>query len=143
MTKYKVKSGDNLSLIAKQNNVSVEDLISANNIKDKNKISINQELIIPESKRLEGKEYVIKKGDTLYDISKKFNVGVNAVKKANEIKSDDIFAGDKIVIPENLSKAIIKENKNLKETFKITKKKEDNLKTINDFHSRIKKIMLL
>lgn len=44
---YKVKSGDNLSTIAKNIGVPLKDLISLNNIKDPNLIKIGQELKTP------------------------------------------------------------------------------------------------
>eukprot|EP00249_Psilotum_nudum_P012404 c23764_g1_i1 orf=146-688(+) len=44
--------------------------------------------------------YEINKGDTLYGISRKYGVTVEALKVANGISGDDIYAGDKLVIPE-------------------------------------------
>jgi len=46
---YIVKSGDTLYGIAKKFGVSVDDLVKANNIKDPNKLSIGDKLIIPSS----------------------------------------------------------------------------------------------
>lgn len=47
---YKVKSGDNLSTIAKANNTSVSEIVKLNEIKNKNVINIGQELKLPEPK---------------------------------------------------------------------------------------------
>tara|TARA_R100001510_G_scaffold57584_1_gene66286 strand:- start:314 stop:3217 length:2904 start_codon:yes stop_codon:yes gene_type:complete len=46
---YKVQSGDNLSVIAERYNVSVEDIVKLNNIKDPSLISIDQVLQIPKN----------------------------------------------------------------------------------------------
>lgn len=46
-TKYQVKPGDNLSTIARRNNVSVAELVAANGIKDPNKIQAGAVLSIP------------------------------------------------------------------------------------------------
>ena len=46
-TTYQIKPGDNLSTIAKRNNVSVAELVAANGIKDPNKISAGATLTIP------------------------------------------------------------------------------------------------
>ena len=46
---YVVQPGDNLKKIALENNVSVNDLIKINNIENKQKISVGQTLIIPQS----------------------------------------------------------------------------------------------
>jgi spore germination protein len=45
-----VKKGESLWVIARKYGVTVQDLVKANNIKNKNIIKINQELIIPERK---------------------------------------------------------------------------------------------
>ena len=42
--------------------------------------------------------YVVKKGDYLSKIAKKFNVSVTALKKANELKKDIIYPGQKLKI---------------------------------------------
>jgi GH24 family phage-related lysozyme (muramidase)/LysM repeat protein len=46
---YTVKSGDTLGAIAQRNNTTVDALAKANNIKDVNKISVGQVLVIPGS----------------------------------------------------------------------------------------------
>jgi flagellum-specific peptidoglycan hydrolase FlgJ len=43
-------------------------------------------------------EYVVVKGDTLYSLSKKFNISVNELKKKNNIKSDSLSVGQKISV---------------------------------------------
>lgn len=44
-------------------------------------------------------EYVIKSGDTLEALSKTFDVSVDSIKWANDIKTDTIKPGDKLKIP--------------------------------------------
>ena len=39
------------------------------------------------------KQYIVKKGDTLYSISKKHNVSVNDIKKINFLKDNEISVG--------------------------------------------------
>lgn len=43
-------------------------------------------------------EYVVVKGDTLYSLSKKFNISVDELKKKNNIKSDSLSVGQKISV---------------------------------------------
>lgn len=76
---YIVKKGDNLSKIGRLYNVSVDDLVSINNIKDKNLIYVNQKLIIPSSR-----SYVVKKGDTLSGIAKMYGMSVNELYEKNK-----------------------------------------------------------
>ncbi|MEK7238531.1 MAG: LysM peptidoglycan-binding domain-containing protein [Nitrospirota bacterium] len=48
---------------------------------------------------LADKAYVIKKGDSLYSISKKFKIEIDSIKKANKIVSDKLAPGAKLIIP--------------------------------------------
>ena len=45
------------------------------------------------------KLYTIKKGDSLYKISKKFKTDINAISKANELNSNKLFPGSQLIIP--------------------------------------------
>lgn len=49
-TIYKVESGDTLWSIAKKFNVTVDDIIKANELEDPNKLQVGQELKIPKEK---------------------------------------------------------------------------------------------
>lgn len=42
----------------------------------------------------------IKKGDTLYSISKKYNITIEDLKEYNQLKSNKIIAGQKLIIPD-------------------------------------------
>lgn len=42
----------------------------------------------------------IKKGDTLYSISKKYNIPIEDLKEYNQLKSNKIIAGQKLIIPD-------------------------------------------
>ena len=44
------------------------------------------------------KYYTVKKGDTLYSISKKYNMSLNDLKNLNKLKSNDIKIGQKLKI---------------------------------------------
>jgi len=105
---YIVKKGDTLYNIAKVNNISVSDLKEYNNL-SKDDLFIGQVLKIPESTSIitpnedviinEDNMYVVDKGDTLYSISKKFNTTVNDIKTANNLVSDILSIGTKLLIP--------------------------------------------
>ncbi|HCC69492.1 MAG TPA: hypothetical protein DEP99_06385 [Nitrospiraceae bacterium] len=46
--------------------------------------------------------YRIKKGDTLYSISKKYKVSIKEIKEANGLKNDSLRAGEFITIPKSV-----------------------------------------
>ena len=93
---YIVKKGDSLYSIAKKYNTSTSKLISLNNLKNSN-LSIGQILKIPidNSSNI---TYTVKKGDSLYSISKIFNTTVDSIIKKNELKSNVLSIGQQLII---------------------------------------------
>jgi murein DD-endopeptidase MepM/ murein hydrolase activator NlpD len=58
-----------------------------------------------------GPVYIVQSGDTLWDIAIRFNVSVTDIMAANNLVSQEIFAGDQLVIPglDGLSGTLITE----------------------------------
>ena len=46
--------------------------------------------------------YIVKKGDTLWDLANKYNTSVNKIKELNKLNSNIIYVGQKLIIPNNL-----------------------------------------
>lgn len=104
MNNYIVQKGDTLYGISKRFNTSVQSIKELNNIKN-NTISIGQSLKIAnnnDSNPLECIVYTVKKGDNLYNISKKYNTTVDEIKRYNNLKSNLLNIGDRIIIPCNV-----------------------------------------
>ncbi len=103
---YKVQSGDTLWGIARKYGVTVDELKSANNLKD-NSLSVGQYLLIPnnENDTQEGEIYVVKSGDTLYGIANKFNLTVDELKKLNNLTSNTLSIGQKLIVSMPAGKA--------------------------------------
>jgi membrane-bound lytic murein transglycosylase D len=92
---YKVRSGDSLSVIAKRNKVSVRQLQSWNNISNPNKLRIGQSLTIfhsPAPSAATAKsgtiKYTVKRGDSLWSISRRYKVKVNDLVRWNDISKN-------------------------------------------------------
>lgn len=118
---YVVVQGDNLGNIAKKFGASLTDLKQWNNLQD-NTIGIGATLIVakdeiaintnkatvssfkkksnsPESSKKEAFDYYVKKGDSLYSISKKYpGVTISDLKKWNGIRSEELKPGMKLKI---------------------------------------------
>ncbi|MET3317770.1 UNVERIFIED_ORG: peptidoglycan endopeptidase LytE [Peribacillus simplex] len=109
---YTVKSGDTLSKIAQKHNTTVKDLKLLNNLKT-DLLKINQKLITPNSKttttttakpasvsveKTKKTTYTIVSGDTLTRIANKHNLTLAELKKLNNLKSDRIYAGAKLIV---------------------------------------------
>ncbi|ASM37408.1 lytic transglycosylase domain-containing protein [Campylobacter sputorum] len=100
---YIVKNGDTLSGIASRFNTDSRTIKDINSLKT-DKLSINQELIVPalavkNAKEISKRHYIIQKGDTLSGIAQKFSVSVKNLKSVNNIASSNLRIGEKIVIP--------------------------------------------
>jgi len=98
---HTVKPGDTLWDIARINNVSVEDLISWNEL-DSTLIYPSQELKIGKNTETyvvkKSKVYVVKKGDTLSNIAKDHNISLNELIAANNISGHLIYPGDQLTL---------------------------------------------
>ena len=100
---YVVKQGDTLYGISNQFGVSVTDLKKANNLSS-NVLSIGQNLTIPSTSGSNPNStfiYTVKRGDSLYSIAKVYGTDVNSLIKLNELKSNVLSIGQKLIIPES------------------------------------------
>lgn len=118
---YKVRKGDTLSVIARRHGISVSSLKKTNKLKS-SKININQDLLIPLSRSYRKSDNIqqaasssskkssrssqqkpkvisVKKGDTLWSLSKRYQVTLNELVKWNKISTSDLlFSGQKLKI---------------------------------------------
>ena len=106
---YVVKKGDTLYSIAKDFNLAI-DTIKKDNALVNNNLSLGQNLKIrvPSSEVEEcfGEDYqetssikyIVKKGDTLYSIAKKFNTTVDSIIKKNNLKTNALSIGQELII---------------------------------------------
>lgn len=106
---YTVKKGDTLSEIAREYGTTVGEIAGLNNIKNVNLIYVGEKLKIDVTRTSdEIKEtvhdmnhfiYTVKKGDTLYEIAKEFDVSIESIVKLNDIKDRNlIYVGEKLRI---------------------------------------------
>lgn len=99
---YTVKAGDTLYGISNQYGVSVTDILSINNV-NPNNLQIGEEIIIPNKEGNNPNDtfvYAVKKGDTLYGIAIRYNTTVSKIKALNNLNSNTLSIGQRLVIPE-------------------------------------------
>lgn len=129
-TKYKVEKGDTLYSISKKYQITLAELRTANNLSENDVIKVGQTLVIPTADisnaaalssnnkntntSIKTKEYVVKKGDTLYGIAKNCNMSVAELLSINNLDNKSVIKiGQKIKIKAN-SGTIEKQNEDQK-----------------------------
>jgi murein DD-endopeptidase MepM/ murein hydrolase activator NlpD len=96
MRTYTLRKGDSLFSIARTFNVSIDTVISANDIKNAYYLPVGTKLQIP---NMSGIFYRVKKDDSLYDIGLKYKVNINKIADLNDLGSHVILAGQRLFIP--------------------------------------------
>lgn len=107
---YKVKNGDTLGGIAVKHGVSLKDVKALNAGMNYDRIKVGQVIYLPAKAKANAAAattatlasdgtYVVKNGDILGRIARQFGVKVSELKAANNLSSDMIKVGQKLVIP--------------------------------------------
>ena len=96
---YTIKKGDNLYSIAKNYNITLDELINFNQ-QGSTLLHIGEQLLIPINNQTNNNiQYVIKPGDTLYNIAKRYNTNVDEIKRINNLNTNMLKIGETILIP--------------------------------------------
>ena len=98
---YIIQKGDSLYQIAKKYDTTVDELKKINNLTS-NTLSIGQKIILPTKSEQEPTEYdnyIVQKGDSLYQIGLKYNITTNELKKINNLSSNLLNIGQKLKVP--------------------------------------------
>ncbi len=96
---YTIKKGDNLYDIAKNYNITLDELINFNQ-QGSTLLHIGEQLLIPINNQTNNNiQYIIKPGDTLYNIAKRYNTNVDEIKRINNLNTNMLKIGETILIP--------------------------------------------
>jgi membrane-bound lytic murein transglycosylase D len=107
---HRVRPGQTLSLIAKRYRTSVGRIMRANNLRKSNYIVAGRLLKIPssgyryrspkKSKAYPGRRvvHVVKKGDSLWTIAKKYGTTTKRIQQLNRLSSTSLHKGQKLII---------------------------------------------
>ncbi len=96
---HTVAAGETLFGIAEQYGISVQQLKNWNDISGSS-LSVGQELIIKDeiSNSESGRTHTVKPKESLYSISKKYGVGIDEIRKWNDLESNNLSVGQKLKI---------------------------------------------
>lgn len=134
---YTVKAGDTLWSIARRFNTTVEDLMKYNNLSS-DVITVGTVLTIPtttdSSTNLNSSMYVIKAGDTLWNIAKRYNTTVEILMMMNNLNTDLITIGQRLMVP-NKNVYVVKAGDTLWNIAKRNNTTVENLMMLNNLNT--------
>jgi membrane-bound lytic murein transglycosylase D len=121
---HTVKRGDTLGAIARRYGSSVDTIAGANNIRNPRALRVGQTLVIPRyptsgraapvrsasvtpaktlatggERQAAPDRYVVRSGDTLYDIARRYGVPLDELKRRNGLSGNLIKPGDVLLMP--------------------------------------------
>lgn len=114
VTEHVIKQGDKIGDLAKVYGVTAQAIIDANPTAKPRALKVGDRLMIPppvaaatpagttaaaSTTTADGEVYVVKAGDNLSKIAKKFGVSVKALRAANNMRSDRILPKQRLTIP--------------------------------------------
>ncbi len=110
---YRVKKGENINKIAVRHSTTIEQLKTINGIARNKNITLGQKILVPHTvnenqadniaqkkKKLQNYHsnvYIVKKGDTMYEIAKRYRTTVDKIKSWND-DDENLSIGQKLVI---------------------------------------------
>jgi membrane-bound lytic murein transglycosylase D len=113
---YTVQAGDNLTRIAREHDLSIDQLRDWNQLPADASVLAGQRLRLHEAAATDRTRvsvrtqpsgtllphvstHTVQRGDTLFNISQRFNVSVQELRRLNHLKSDEVKLGQKLVVP--------------------------------------------
>ena len=138
---YIVKSGDTLWTIARKNGLTVDELKKLNNLTS-NTLQIGKVLKLKDNSSNNSGEsnyYTVKSGDSLWKIANTFNTTVNKLKEINNLKTDVLQIGQKLLLPSSNEEKVytVKSGDTLYAIALKNNTTVDKLKEINNLSSNI------
>ena len=136
---YIVQKGDTLYSISKKLNTTVDKIKNLNNLSN-NTITIGQILKIPsQDSSTNNVTYTVIKGDSLWKIANNYNTTVDKIKEANNLSSNLLSIGQKLIIPssENYITYTVKKGDSLWKIANSYNTSVDKIKKLNNLSSNL------
>ncbi len=95
---YIIQKGDTYFSIAKKHQMTVDNLLKINALDYKNPLLYGVSLFVKKNTLQRTKYHIVKKGETLYSIAKKYRIDLNTLKAKNNLRNNTIRLGQRLKI---------------------------------------------
>ena len=133
---YQVEYGDTIDVIAKKTNTTSENIKNINGINNDSDLVVGSLVIVPKTSDRLFENYIVKPGDTIYSISRMYNIDPNTLLMLNGLnKNDYIYPNQEITVPlKGVSVYVTKENDTIGE---IIRNLNTDANTLNKQNNKI------
>jgi len=94
---HTVRPGETLYSIAAMYNVSAGEIVDQNNLRN-NSVNVGQTLVIHKELPTDYLYHIVKPGESVYSISRLYNTSINDIRRQNNLYSDDLIVGNRLMI---------------------------------------------
>lgn len=101
-----VQRGETLSAIAARYGVSVNTLMKWNSLRNANVIYVGQRLVVQQGSANQSASsgiHIVRRGETLSALARRYGTTVSAIRRANGLRSNMIYVGQRLKIPNTAS----------------------------------------
>lgn len=135
---YIVQKGDTLYSISKKFKMKIEELKELNNISS-DTLQVGQVLIINGNKMPDNNQkYIVKKGDSLWGISKKYNIPINELIAINQLDDLTLQIGQELIVtPSEQNSYVVQKGDTLWSVAKKNGLSVEELKELNNLTTNL------
>lgn len=99
---YNVKNGENIDTIARKMESTAEAIRKINGFESAYDVTFGEQLVVPNVREQLFDVYIVKKGDTMYDIARQYDISVDNLALLNGLdKNDYIYLGQEMLVPKS------------------------------------------
>ena len=131
---YMVKIGDSMESIDTSHDIDVDELRKINGWFSPNEVVVGSLIVVPVMGKRNYQYYTVKKGDSIYEIAKKYGIDYNLLLQLNGLDKDDyIYPNQSLMLPaEGIEFYLVKENETLQDILRKKRVSADDLIKNND-----------
>lgn len=130
---YQINEGDTIESISRKLGINLDELKRINGIIGNPSLIPGTNLIVP-NRETTYLNYIVKKGDTIYNLAQKNNIDYHLLLLINGLEENDyIYADEQLLIPsENIKLYITKEGDSLNNISQNLKVSKEEIMKLND-----------